>query len=245
MRDSLESALALLKQSFIGSEGDIWIDEVCKKFSQKSLSLLDIGVGSGESINKKLLQLAKCEYKVQLTGIDPHLSNVELAHNLLSNADLYRIRFEDYVPTKVFDVVNATQSLYYLDNLDESLQKMIKIVNRGGLIILTLWSESCIVYRLHNMIFGDKKRPITAEVASDLLLKSKELRDIKLIRFDGWVNLAKWKDSPEMLNAALIVISRQSKGFHITKSAKQKLLECISERPPLDIRTNILIFATK
>ena len=95
------------------------------------------------------------------------------------------------------------------------------------------------------MIFGDKKRPVTAEVASSLLLKSKELRDIKLIRFDGWVNLAKWKDSPEMLNAALIVISRQSKGFHITKSAKQKLLESISEKPPLDIRTNILIFATK
>lgn len=240
--------LHLLKESFMGdSERDIWVEEICKHFPNRILSIFDVGVGSGESMSKRLLLFQERGYDIYLTGVDPNLSRTQqgFIEGVAPGAELIVVRFEDYVPTRTFDVVNATQSIYYLENPVEALRKMINMTNTGGLIVITLWSESCVLYQMHNTIFGSNTRVATAESIYDLLLSSNGLHNIRMIKFNGRVYLDQWKSRPDLLNAAVKIIARKPLDPQMLQFASSQLVKDLNTRPPAATRTNMVILASK
>lgn len=216
--DYLE-ALKLFKSSLLGgTEVGIIAETVNKHFSTKEfLSWLDVGIGDGYSLTK-ILKGIKPTCTLEITGVDPVLTTSDEAEKAFPDAELVAIDFEEYVTDQKFDVVNVRQSLYYLEDKELSLKKALSLVAPGGQLIVTNWAEQDIFCRLHTLLFPHSKENITGEEIIKILRRNSPGEEIEVTRFEGTVDITSWRESEEMAEAALTIISREA----ITSGEMQK-----------------------
>ena len=248
MHLNYDSALNLLKRSFIGSEGPLWVQEVAQQFPLiRRLDVCDIGIGNGESINKKLVALHQKGYDIHLSGIDPYLHIDALAMNISASicVNAYKTTFEAYPVSQRFDIANATHSLYYVQNQEHCISKLINMLNERGLLLITLWSESCVLYKLHRKIYEHSRNTINGEIVYDLLSQYSEITDIKMLESETGIDISQWKTSMEMINAALLIISRNIGEIDIDAEKRETLLRTIHSLPDVVTRRNIMLVARK
>ena len=100
----LES-LQLLKSSLMGgTEIDIIAKLINEHFENREyLSWLDVGVGDGYSLKKILTELGS-RYKINITGIDPVLTESTSAKEIFPLAAFIPIAFEKFVTDAQFEV---------------------------------------------------------------------------------------------------------------------------------------------
>lgn len=100
---------------------------------KKSMKILDIGGGGGETA-KKLLDKG---HKVDIVVPSEELAK-EAKETTKGNADIYQTIFEDYIPKnkKLYDVCLFSESFQYIP-MDISLPKASALLNKTGIILIS------------------------------------------------------------------------------------------------------------
>ncbi|GCE14948.1 class I SAM-dependent methyltransferase [Tengunoibacter tsumagoiensis] len=240
-----DNALDVLKQSFSGSECELWVDEVRNHFIPQPLRILDIGIGTGESIQKRLLQLSWNGYSADLHGLDPNLCVETVTRHVYDDAHLYKTRFEEATFSQTFDVVNASQSIYYMQNIPAMLRKMTQLVQPGGMVTITLWSQHCSLYQLQRTVFGAGATLVTAEQVAEQLVQQHLLRDVKLVSCKGQLNLSRLRASEQGLDAILTIISRKFGDVFLIPQYRAKLEKALLSLPDVAPRINYMLVGQK
>lgn len=100
------------------------LGKCCKK---DSLSILELGCGSGSAARRMLSVLNEKGITYSYTGVDPYQDQLDRwleISPLDKNVTLIKGTVENFVPNKKYDLVLVVHSLYYVDNLAETLKKI-------------------------------------------------------------------------------------------------------------------------
>jgi len=204
--------LNTLKATFDSSdEAAIYLDAITAHLPVSAIDLLDVGVGVGMSTMTLVHALYSKGYSVGLTMVDPAVPDTR-KETLRLNGNLCETDLEHFAPVKPFDVVTATQVLYYLYLGDprSALRRLVALPRSGGgLLALTTWTENCVLFDLYNRVFRSDRPCFTAEEAQSLLAEITG-RVPTMVRSAGVVRTSIWKDDEDVCRASYRVISRCS-----------------------------------
>jgi len=238
-------SLNSLKNTFLGgSERNIWIKAISDHFPQKRLRFLDIGTGDGKSLEKTINHLHyQRRYEIELAAIDPLLDGLKRVSATFPSAKIVHSTFENYESDLRFDIVNATQSVYYIINKLQALQKMIQYTQSRGLIIITLCSRECILSKLHYDVMGlNSDLWVNAEDIYELLKKQNGIENVQIEFFQGEVDLTSWKTSREILEMAYEIIAR---GGLSTVSKLDSFAQALCNYKDIETRINGIIIGQR
>lgn len=109
-----------------------WISQVsyCKKFLSEKKSILEIGVGGGQSI----FWFDQINYKV--LGIEPDSRNVDLVNKKLKNSKVINGFIEDINLEEKFDVIWMSHVLEHLLRPDLFLEKIANNLKEDGIFFI-------------------------------------------------------------------------------------------------------------
>jgi SAM-dependent methyltransferase len=201
--------LRVLKQSFSGGgEGAFYARVLERVRHRPHLDWLDIGVGRDGSTLKCFVERCRSHGQTMaIIGIDPDACAAHW-HDGGVQWSLVRSRFQDWAPTLQFDIVNADQSLYYLDDLAFELHRAIAALKPGGLFIATCWSRHDALHAIRERLFPETSSDLVGEDLVDMLRLCPELDDIEVAEFRTEVRIAAWRADPRFLEPAVRVIAR-------------------------------------
>ena len=241
-----DAALSTLKSSFAGgNEGEFYLSRL-RKLHGLHIDWLDIGIGSGaRSIQPFIDCLVAGGNTVRVIGIDPDATEPSHEHANGRSIDIINERFEDYTPGELFDVINADQSLYYLEDLDLQLRRIAAALEPGGCFFATCWSDDCVLYRLHTSLFGDGADSLTGERLIARLQHLGLFDNIESERFEATVDLASVKESQERLCAAVHVIARRAIDPDRALTLTRSLERAVDDWDNVEPRVNIALAARK
>lgn len=236
------SDLEALKRSFHGGgEGALYLRILEKVADRPHLDWLDIGVGrDGRSVRPFAEHCQKRGQSLSITGIDPDADPGEWSEGA-TRWRLIRTTFQAWKASERFDVINADQSLYYLD-LESAPQRMVTLLKPGGLLIATCWSRADALQQLRKHIFTD-----AALVAEDLLERLRahpELESFTSEVHRSTVHFDAWRTNPGLLNPAIRVIAR-SAPLEAIEQRVRALAEILPTLPSVDERINIVLSARR
>ena len=113
------------------NERDVLEDYLRKNFTQwckkDNLSILEIGCGSGSAARRFLKILDERGISYNYTGIDPYQDQLDRWKDWLPenrNISLRQGTIEGFESNEKFDLVLAIHSLYYVDDLKKTLEKI-------------------------------------------------------------------------------------------------------------------------
>jgi SAM-dependent methyltransferase len=204
---SFHHALSLLKQSFEGdNEVTVFVNAIVDRVRSRTISLLDVGVGAGNSTLECLKVLGSLGIEVNATFVGPEVPS-DRREVLKAAGELVDLKFEEYHTDARFDVVMITQTLYYLPDLRKAIEKLIACVKPGGLLLITTWSRVCVLYRLYDVVCRGPRPSYAAEDVRQMVFEATgEIPAIVYSR--GSVKLSMWRDDDAMRAACYMVISR-------------------------------------
>lgn len=248
MKENLNynECLKEFKKSFGGgSELDILIEGIIKGISTNRIRWFDVGIGNGHYLKKIVNSLEKKGFMVEVTGIDNDEESVKEARSVFPNG---RIIYGDFLETDLegkFDVFSFNQSMYYFRNKNLIVEKCLKNLAEGGLLICVCWSEKDKILQFHKSIFGKRgSREFTSEEFKELISKKNELDLVWNKLFKGTINFKIWKN-PENLKKILYVISRIPFLDGISKRKLRIAKKLINKQKNEGIRINGVIIAKK
>lgn len=242
MDDCYAQNLGKLKGSFLGTnEQPELLDVVRGHFDVGVLKVLDVGTGGGQSIGKLAEAARTYGLDMEVTGIDVLLPPTdELVQN--PQVALVQCPLHDFRPGQVYDLVNASQSVYYLGDPRASLRQMLSLVRPGGLLTVTVWQESCVLNRIHRHVFGETMAAsLTANFVAAELQAIAPASDTRIRAIEGRVDLASWSSSEDLLQAAVRVISRSPSPTMLTSEQVVDLRSHLSTLPAIEKRHNGLV----
>lgn len=219
---------------------DIHIENTCqiyfiewlkRQIPDKS-SVLELGYGDGIVTNE--LSNIDCE----LTLIEGATTLVDIAQRKHPNINCVDTLFEDYTPTKLFDVILASHVLEHVDNPVDIIKLMSKWLKPNGKIIIVVPNMNSI-HRQLAVIMGLQPALDTLS-ERDLLVGHQRVYSISSL-------------SDHIRQGGLI--PQQSKGFFLKSLPNSMMLQYspellvalneISNTMPSDILANIAIIASK
>ncbi len=245
------NSLQQVKGSFLdGSEKKIITDYIGGCFEKRPLSVLDIGIGDGRYMHKVAKELEGVGFLTQVTGIDPDQESCDLVNKLYPSFSVQQERFEDFQTNETFDIVTATHSLYYFDQSNQCLEKMIRLTKRGGLATIVLWSERCAINKLYRPCkdcckFFTGNGLLTIEEVRKRLQTFEDVKDVQLVYFPGRVFLSSWKNIPEMLSGACTVFSRRMNSQPVLSEHVEHIEKLLSHFNDIEQRVNGVLFIQK
>lgn len=129
-----------------------YIDIVLKKFfkNKSGLKILDVGCGTGAVIEYLRFK------NQQAMGIDASSIAVDYCRqkNLpVEKSEAHKTKFSE----EVFDVVLALDLLEHLENPEEAIKEMKRILKQGGLLIITVPAHQ-FLWSYHDVSLHHKKR---------------------------------------------------------------------------------------
>ncbi len=113
---------------------DEWFDE---KWKGKKICIVDIGCGIGSAAKKLFKILDKKEIEFSYLGVDPYKEQLERfkeAITLNSNKKLVCSKLEDFNPKKKYDIAFVIHVLYYVDNMETSLAKILNFAKKAIIV---------------------------------------------------------------------------------------------------------------
>ncbi|MFN5418086.1 MAG: class I SAM-dependent methyltransferase [Flavobacteriia bacterium] len=111
-----------------------FIESAIKKLDKKDLSILDVGCGNG-NISR---YLGSKDFSV--LGIDISEASILKARmlNFFENVSFRHLAAEELIGVQKFDVVVCSEVIEHLDNPQLVLNQLRKLLNPGGLLIVTV-----------------------------------------------------------------------------------------------------------
>jgi len=104
---------------------------------KNSLSILELGCGSGSAARRIFNILAKNNITYHYTGIDPYQDQLHrfcAAVGENTQITLQQATSETYIPTQTYDLALVVHSLYYVPNLAATLTKINSSANQALII---------------------------------------------------------------------------------------------------------------
>jgi SAM-dependent methyltransferase len=241
------ASLKKIKESFLGgSEINLIAEGIRNNTNTNNISLLDIGIGKGKFLKKIIIKLEEKGFNFKIWGVDPVKEKLIVAKKVFPNSILFNKKFETFRTKEKFDVINLTQSFYYLKNKDQMLKKIYDLLNEGGVLILTLWSEKDDLCKLNNSLFGKENfYNYTSEKAFNLIKRNKIFKNFYKKTFNGKVNFDLWREHDQNLEGALNVLSRQEVSKKNLPLLKEKLKKELKKLGHIGKRINEVIIAKK
>lgn len=201
--------LRLLKGTFDpGNEATIIADAIAEFIPKRRIQLLDVGIGEGQATFQAVDSLLSRGWVVHLTGIDLHIPQRIWKYSTASTS-LLEADFLSLPATETFDAVIATQSLYYLGNIDAALKKLIAHTVSDGCLLVTAWTNNCILHDLHSYVVQvPELLCLTAEDIAEKLRNMVGDAHITIVRTVGQVDVGKIAGSETLCKAAYRILSR-------------------------------------
>lgn len=178
-----------------------------------------------------------------MTGIDPDAATPPDSDDLVSWTFI-RSRFEDWVADSAFHVINADQSLYYMDNLSTQVGRVADLLHVGGFFIATCWSKEDTLHQIRVRLFHDRSGDLVGEQLIPDIASCGRLELIEQSVFRTQVDLGMWRQSRELLEAAVRIIARQEVRGKMEEYVERlsQILEGFPSRVP---RVNVAIAARR
>jgi SAM-dependent methyltransferase len=236
--DYLES-LASIKATFRGGKDKhVVSDAIVRRFPGRTdIRVLDVGVGDGSYIAKVSGLARVAGLQLQVLGIDPLLTERK---KLGQSIECLPVSLEEFPISQEYDVIHARHSLYYSADLDLALMKLCSGVRQGGMIVASLWSSRCDLYRLHREI-THRQPGVTAEDVLNSIGTVCRPGDVRITYCSGVVEVAAWR-SPGLIPAAYRIVSRAPVDREPSSAELQAFAVLLSREPDLVHRENGIVF---
>lgn len=203
-----KEALKEFKKGLIGgSEKEQIVKLISENSPTNRIRWLDVGMGSGDFTKKIIGELEKKGFEFEMTGVDTDKASLKRAKNNFPEADLINCKFQDFTAESKFDVIYFCQSIYYIKNKKEAIEKALDMLAEGGLIVVVMWNARDKLRQIFNQVYETKiMRDMDGE---SLISKVLELRGCKASweEFIGQTDFTPWK-TEESLKKVATVISR-------------------------------------
>jgi SAM-dependent methyltransferase len=237
-------SLAALKDTFLGgNESQVLAEAILECHSNQHLTLLDIGTGTGRSLIEIVGRLRDNGLSVDATAVDIFFSPD--AADRLKTRDILplQIDFGEFASAAKFDVILATQSLYYFADLHGSLGRMCELLSATGLLCLTLWNEQCILRKVAIEVFGgEASMVLSPRLVLEYLEKNQRFRRLSSRAVVGPVAINQWIASEDVLRGAAIVLSRRL-APEVQQDEIERLRTVVEKLGSIENRSNSIIFA--
>jgi SAM-dependent methyltransferase len=237
--------LQILKQSFSGGgEGAFYFSMLERVADRPHLDWLDIGVGRDGGALKLFVHRCRSHRQtLAITGVDPDASAGDWRDDGV-HWSLVRSRFQDWPLTTRFDIVDADQSLYYLEDLTFQLRRAISALKPGGLFIATCWSRDDALHGIRERLFPEASGALVAEDLVEMLRACPELERLEVAVFRTRIRIDAWRADPRFLEPAVRVIARRAPCDDVAGRA-QALAGMLPEFPPVAHRINVALCAQR
>ncbi|TKJ35672.1 MAG: hypothetical protein CEE38_13745 [Planctomycetes bacterium B3_Pla] len=239
MNSEYHIQLNRLKESFdSANEISVAADAIQKCIPCGELNILDVGIGEGKAAIQLIGRLSRMGYAPRLTGIDIYVPP-SLYEKSTHNIKLCEIDFASYPLTEKFDVVVATQSLYYLGSPELALRKLASHTRREGILLVTMWSNRCELYQLHERFCADPdRRKVAVQHAARMLREIDNYATVEVVTTVGKVDFTYWQESEETCLSAFRVLARAESADDPDLSEYAKFRELITVLPLCGKREN-------
>jgi SAM-dependent methyltransferase len=123
------------------NERDVLEDTLRKRFNNwcpgREISILELGCGLGSAAQRVMNILEERGINYDYTGVDPYLNQLERFRESLPDdkkVKLVRGTFDDFNAERRYDLALVVHSLYYVDNLEDSLNKVHQLADKALII---------------------------------------------------------------------------------------------------------------
>ncbi len=229
-----------------GSEFSYLIEGITKNISTNKIRWFDVGLGDGKYLKKIVSKLEELGFEVEVTGIDISETSIQKAKMLIPNGNFYLGDFSTFDISNKYDIFCFNQSLYYFHNKNSVIDKCVKNLSEGGLLIGVAWSPRDKIFQFHKKLFGEYT--IGAFSSEDIFKIFKQYLNCKIVYnklFKGEVNFKRWKKSRRILNQNIHVISRIPLLDNVTENQEVKALKFIKGQKDNSLRANGVILLKK
>ena len=238
---SYDDSLQLLKRSFIGGgEGKFYFRMLDLLESVRHIDWLDIGIGNNESSIAPFAEYCRARgQSLAITGVDPDV----IAGGRTDGAvqwTLVKVQYEQWTPTHPFDLINADQSLYYIQDLPAEIGRIVAALKPGGLLIATSWLQDDTLHRVRQRLFPHAPTDLFGEALQQALVDRCELEFVERAVFETQVDLSSFVDDKRRLEAAVRIIARGAP-FPATNAWMRQAASILNEFPALAPRRNLAI----
>jgi SAM-dependent methyltransferase len=236
--------LQVLRQAFGStSETPLLIEIIREHFVRRAhITMLDVGIGDGASARKVMTGLRRHGVRVSLTGVDPHIPASAYRLRWPCKPHLVALHLASYRQEKTYDVVNATQSLYYLGDECEALKRLVSLVSPGGILTITIWADGCTLKRVHDVYLAPGYySPCVDEVSRALQDALPPGYGVKTYRFDGTILLGAPGRVRQSTSGALLGIAER--GTAAPERARHLALEYLDSLGKRAPRCNVIVAA--
>jgi len=219
--------------------------------SRENLSFLDVGSADGEWLKKTMANVwRQAEFPDgKFTALDPIANNGDLAK-------LCAEKGVKHVPKTVegsnldsdsFDIITSTHTAYYFYNQPFAHEELHRILRPGGLLIVTLVSQFCVLNKLTESLLEDHKQcTLNAESYITLMSKLGMFQLEKAILFSGgsmdhdfYLN-----DPNKNLSALATVLARHRLPHYEVEESLKKFGETLKRTRAME-RKNLIMFFRK
>jgi len=150
--------------------------EYCRQLSgfpqgRKSLRLLDLGCGTGDFTQRLLQALDWPPEMLQLMLVEPVPHQREAAACRLAPFSRFAIETASALPSQAaptYDLALSNHVLYYVDNLEATLQQMLRLVQPAGKLLLAMAGWENTLVRIWKSGFDLLERPVPYHVSEDV-----------------------------------------------------------------------------
>jgi len=248
MKDKLnyEECLKEFKKSLIGgSEFEILVKGIIENISTNRIRWFDVGIGDGHYLRKIVNALEEKGFMVEVTGIDIDKKSVKEAQKTFPEGKIIQGDFLKEDLGKKFDIFSFNQTIYYFHNRNLVIEKCLKNLAEGGLLLCVCWSEKDKIFQFHQGVFGKLTLgSFNSENFKELVSKFVDLEVVYNKLFEGIVDFGLWKDSNN-LKKNLYVISRIPASEGISEGNQELAHELIKQQKDRETRINGVIIAKK
>lgn len=133
------------------SERDMLLRLIDGVLPRRDVSWLEVGAGDGNNLKFLLERLCK-DRRIEALAVDPDVgfSSIETERFVIR---AQKARIEDVATSQeVFDFIHVRHSAYYFQEPDALLRRLFEALKPTGAMCLTIWSERCILYKLHGAV---------------------------------------------------------------------------------------------
>lgn len=229
--------LRLLKRVFDpGDESSAITMGICSRYRPQPLRILDVGVGEGKSSLRVVDALNKQGYDVSFTGLDLYIPPQTL-RTVDEKTNWIVGDFCDFAALAgSFDVVIATQSLYYLGEARDALSALAAHGEVDGITVVTVWTSRCILYRIHKEIFPETRITFAEELVD--LVGPSDLHPPTLLESKGEIGISDLLASESACRAAYEVLARMGPSATLDEGRYSDFRQFLGTLPAVETREN-------
>ncbi|PIO08634.1 hypothetical protein COU59_00810 [Candidatus Pacearchaeota archaeon CG10_big_fil_rev_8_21_14_0_10_34_12] len=241
-----EECLGEFKKSLEGgSEFNLLIDGITKNISTNRIRWFEVGIGDGHYLKKIVMTLEEKGFIVEVTGIDNDEKSIKDARLVFPGGRIIKKDFLSEELEGKFDVFSFNQSIYYFHNKKLVIEKCLKNLAEGGLLVCVCWSEKDKIFQFHKEVFGKwTLGAFTSEDFKELISKENKIDIVYGKLFKGKINFKLWKNQKN-LEKNLYVISRIPISEGIYECNLEIAKKLINEQKDEEIRINGVVIAKK